>query len=225
MTFTPDVWAAFAISAIASGIYGAAYLTRPPTLARAAVKTLAVGALAVGAARAGLHPVAVMALTLSAVGDFFLAFDKAWTLALGIVAFLLAQLCFLTGFTVLWLISGDLSPIWPRHVLQGVIAIVAVGSLVWLWRDLKAMTIPVILYIGAISAMAAMAVMLDWRAWPIMLGAFSWLVSDAVLAGELFKLPADAPVRKITTPLVWWTYYGAQALIVIGIFMAIRVMA
>lgn len=225
MSFTFDVWAAFAVSAAASAVYGFYYLTRPATLLRAAVKTLAVGALAFGVWRVGLHPVAVMAFAMSAVGDFFLAFDRAWTLALGIVAFLLAQLCFIAGFTVMWLLSGDLSPIWPRHALQALIGAVAIGSLVWLWRDLKAMTIPVILYIAAISLMAAMAVMLDWGAWPIMLGAFSWLVSDAVLAGELFKLPAEAPVRKVTTPLVWWTYYGAQALILIGILLAIRAMA
>ena len=49
-----------------------------------------------------------------------------------------------------------------------------------------------------------------------MLGVVSFLVSDFVLAAELFRLPADAPARRITAPVVWWTYVAAQVLIVTG---------
>jgi uncharacterized membrane protein YhhN len=52
-----------------------------------------------------------------------------------------------------------------------------------------------------------------------MLGAVSFVVSDFVLATELFRLPADAPVRRIAAPVVWWTYVAAQALIVTGILL------
>jgi hypothetical protein len=30
-------------------------------------------------------------------------------------------------------------------------------------------------------------------------------------------LPPDAPVRRVTAPVVWWTYAAAQLLIVWGI--------
>jgi uncharacterized membrane protein YhhN len=50
-----------------------------------------------------------------------------------------------------------------------------------------------------------------------MLGAVLFLVSDFVLATELFRLPPDAPVRRITAPVVWWTYAAAQVLIVWGV--------
>jgi uncharacterized membrane protein YhhN len=53
-----------------------------------------------------------------------------------------------------------------------------------------------------------------------MLGAMLFVVSDFVLATELFRLPQDAPVRAVTAPIVWWTYVGAQALIVTGILLA-----
>jgi uncharacterized membrane protein YhhN len=221
---SPAVITGLAVSAVASGLYGLYFLNRPESLLRALVKAAAVGAPAAGFALAGAHPVLVLALGASALGDFLLAFDKRWTLALGILAFLIAQLAYIAGFFGLWLFAGDLSPIWPRHLMQGAIGAFALGALVWLWRDLKAMTIPVIFYMAAIAGMAAVAVRLDWSAWAAMVGALLWLASDTILAAELFKLPADAPARKFTTPLVWWTYYFAQALIVIGIFQAVRAM-
>ena len=61
---------------------------------------------------------------------------------------------------------------------------------------------------------------MPWDGWPAMLGAILFVVSDFVLATELFRLPEDAPVRRITAPVVWWTYVGAQALIVTGILLA-----
>ena len=82
------------------------------------------------------------------------------------------------------------------------------------------MAFGVVPYAIAITAMAAMAMWMPWDGWPAMLGAILFVVSDFVLATELFRLPEDAPVRRITAPVVWWTYVGAQALIVTGILLA-----
>jgi uncharacterized membrane protein YhhN len=57
-----------------------------------------------------------------------------------------------------------------------------------------------------------------------MLGALSFLVSDFVLSAELFRLPPDAPQRRIAAPVVWWTYAAAQLLIVAGIVLSVQVM-
>ena len=79
-------------------------------------------------------------------------------------------------------------------------------------------------YSLAIAAMACMAMWLPWAGWPAMLGVVSFVVSDGVLSAELFKLASDAPARRITAPIVWWSYAGAQALIVWGIVRAAEVM-
>jgi uncharacterized membrane protein YhhN len=51
------------------------------------------------------------------------------------------------------------------------------------------------------------------------LGAALFVISDLVLASELFRIPEGAPIRRITAPVVWWTYAGAQALIVTGLLL------
>ena len=51
---------------------------------------------------------------------------------------------------------------------------------------------------------------------PVMAGALLFVISDVVLAAELFTLAPDAPVRRITAPVVWWTYVAAQLLITLG---------
>jgi uncharacterized membrane protein YhhN len=82
------------------------------------------------------------------------------------------------------------------------------------------MAFGVVPYSIAITAMAAMAMWLPWEGWPAMLGAVLFVVSDFVLATELFRLREDDPVRRVTSKIVWWTYVAAQALIVIGILLA-----
>jgi uncharacterized membrane protein YhhN len=78
------------------------------------------------------------------------------------------------------------------------------------------------IYAGTISAMAIAAMWLPWVGWPAMIGAVSFLVSDLVLAAELFRLPPDTPARRWTAPIVWWTYAAAQALIICGVINVVQ---
>ncbi len=70
--------------------------------------------------------------------------------------------------------------------------------------------------------MGVAAMWLPWVGWPAMLGVVLFLISDFVLAAELFRLPADAPVRRITAPVVWWTYVAAQTFIIWGVINLIQ---
>lgn len=88
-------------------------------------------------------------------------------------------------------------------------------------RKLGAVPLVAMVYAGAIVAMAIAAMWLPWAGWLAMLGAVSFLVSDLVLAGELFRLPENAPARRWTTPVVWWTYVAAQTLIVAGVLVLV----
>ena len=84
------------------------------------------------------------------------------------------------------------------------------------------MAIAVVPYAIAITAMGVMAMWLPWIGWPASLGALLFLTSDFVLAAELFRLPADAPARRFTAPVVWWTYATAQVLIVWGVINLVQ---
>jgi uncharacterized membrane protein YhhN len=220
MNLGPVFWALAALGLAAAVAYGVYFLRRPPTWLRAGVKTLAIGAPAAGFIIAGAPFPLVLALVASALGDFFLAFDKKWVLPLGILSFLIAQLVYFVIFTAIWFFSGDNSPLWPRYLAMGALIATTIAFLIWMAPRLGWMAFGVVPYSIAITGMAAMAMWLPWDGWPAMVGAVLFVVSDFVLATELFRLPQDASVQRVTAPVVWWTYVAAQALIVAGILLA-----
>lgn len=217
MDLGPAFWALAALGTAAAAAYGTYFLHRPSSLPRALVKTLFMAAIAGALVSAHAPPPLVLAIVFSAAGDFFLAFDKKWLLPFGILSFLLAQLLYVVMFTAVWFFSGDNSPLWPRWIAMFLVIATAIGFLIWMAPKLGWMAIAVVPYAIAITAMGVAAMWLPWVGWPASLGALLFLTSDFVLAAELFRLPADAPVRRITAPVVWWTYAAAQVLIIAGL--------
>lgn len=280
---TPAFWALVVLGAVAAIAYGVFFLDRPPGVLRAVVKTTFMGALAAAFIAGHGHPILVAALIASALGDFFLAFDKKWILPLGILAFLIAQLGYLIIFFINWMFAGDNAPLWPRYAGMALVLMCLAAFLIWFWlipemkrapwsgalavlalvgigltfpavvlsvvsllgapqdkpelsamlplggllvagialtwfrRDLGVIRLVAMVYAGVITLMACAAMWVPWAGWPAMLGVLLFLASDLVLSAELFRLPAAAPVRRITAPIVWWTYAAAQALIIIGV--------
>ena len=121
LDFGTAFWALAALSALAALVYGLAFLNRPPSLLRAGVKTLFMAALAGAFIAAHAPAPLILALGAAALGDFFLAFDKTWTLGLGILSFLIMQLLYALMFFGLWMLSGDNSPLWPRYAMMAVL--------------------------------------------------------------------------------------------------------
>lgn len=224
MEFGLAFWILAGLGVACAGAYGFYFLRKPPTLLRALVKTGFVGLLAAAFLTVETRAPIALALALCAAGDLFLAFDKKWTLPLGILAFLLAQLLYAFIFFALWMLAPDGSPLWPRYLAMGAIVVTTIGFLVWMGPKLGWMALGVVPYAIAITAMACMAMWLPWAGWPGMLGALSFVVSDFVLSAELFRLASDAPVRRVTAPVVWWTYAAAQMLIMNGIVWSAAVM-
>lgn len=224
MIFGPAFWGLAGVGAVAALIYGLWFLDKPPSWPRALLKTVFMAALAGAFFQAHAPSPLLIALAAAAAGDFFLAFDKKWLLPLGILSFLTAQIFYLLIFFGLWLLAPDGAPLWPRYAAMALIVLTALGFLVWMGPKLGWMALAVVPYSVAITAMAAMAMWLPWAGGPAMVGVLLFLTSDFVLAAELFRLPADAPARRITAPLVWWSYVAAQLLIAWGIVSAARVM-
>ncbi|MGQ0532988.1 MAG: lysoplasmalogenase family protein, partial [Caulobacteraceae bacterium] len=215
-------WALAAPGIAAAVAYGAYFLRRPPSLVRALVKTLFMAAFAAALISAKAPPPFVLAILLSALGDFFLAFDKKWILPFGILSFLLAQLLYVLMFTAIWFFSGDNAPLLPRYIAMGAVIVTAIVFLVWMAPKLGWMALGVVPYAIAVTGMGVAAMWLPWEGWPAMLGAVSFLVSDFVLAAELFRLEPDDRARNITTPVVWWTYATAQMLIITGLIVVVQ---
>jgi uncharacterized membrane protein YhhN len=216
MEFGAAFWALAALGAAAAAAYGVYFLRRPPSFLRAAVKTAFMAAFAGALVSAQAPLPLILAIMLSALGDFFLAFDKKWILPFGILSFLLAQLLYVVIFLALWFFSGDNNPLLPRYIAMVAMIATAIVFLIWMAPKLGWMALGVVPYAIAITGMGAAAMWLPWVGWPAMIGALLFLTSDFVLAAELFRLPPDAPARRITAPVVWWTYAAAQVLIIWG---------
>jgi len=210
-------WALAGGGVVAAIGYGLFYLHRPESMARAIAKTLFMAGLTAAFASIGAPWVLLLALAAAAIGDFVLAFDNKAILPLGILAFLICQLSYLYLFWTHRADGADLDPTLVRYAAMALVLATAIGFLIWMGPKLGPMAAAVIPYSIAICAMACAAFLLPWRGWPAMVGVVSFLTSDFVLSAELFRLPPDAPARRITVPVVWWTYVAAQVLIVWGL--------
>ncbi|MBL8557410.1 MAG: lysoplasmalogenase [Hyphomonadaceae bacterium] len=215
MTLTPIYWGLAAALA-------AFYLTRvgdPPGRTRTLIKTLSVVALALVAAIGGGFILLVLALLLCAVGDFFLARHGETSLKAGMAAFAAGHLVYIVLFINQ---GGGVGYDALRIGIQVAVALAAFATARWLWPDLGALRRPVAGYMVIVAGMTLLAIGLPPSLWLVSVGAMLFMTSDALLAGELFKLPQDSPARSWTSPTVWTLYWGGQALITAGFLYPVK---
>ena len=201
--------AAFIAAALLALLYGTVFSRAEPSPVRTAAKTGSVILLAVWAALAGGPLWLIAALGLSAIGDACLAQrdEERWLLP-GMGAFFAAHVAYVLLFA--GVVSGGFQIHAPAQF-----ALLALGAafLAFLWPKLEDMRWPVLAYTLVIVAMGCAALLLPpafaWAKW----GALAFIASDMILSQELFVLQKSAPVRRITSPLLWALYWGGQAAI------------
>ena len=207
MSLTPTT-ALAVVSIIAAAIYGFGLLNNGPSLGRTIAKTLAVGSIAVIAWLSGHVWLLAIGLTLSAVGDAFLAGDPKRWLPLGLASFLIAHAAYIVVFVHA---GGGIAMFRVEPIrFAGVLAATAGAVLVFrlILPRLGVMTAPVTIYMLALAAMVFTAFALPWARWAAIGGALAFLVSDGILAVRLFKYEGrQNPAADLA---VWWLYYWAQ---------------
>lgn len=178
------------------------------------LKGLSVSSLALIAWRSRLDPtpkfILATALALSSLGDILLDIRPSF-FVFGLGAFLLAHLMYVRLFLGNRHRAEPLSGL--RQTLIAAVAVFAAGFSIWLIPVLGGMTVPVVMYIGVLTAMVFSAI--AWRTlrsdW-VLYGAILFLISDAILGAAKFRGPV--PLRGW---LVWGTYYAAQLAITKGV--------
>ena len=188
-----------ALGAAAALAYLFLYAARDGVSApRSAVKTLAVGALAVAALRSGAPLALVLALGLGAAGDFLLSRPRGFLP--GLVAFALAHLAYVA------VILGGPLVVGPGRLAAGAVLVVLVAWLgPRLYRGAGALRGPVAGYVGVIGVMGLAAIFYaDPR---VGLAAALFVASDALLGAQLFLGLGAAWVG----PALWTLYWLAQA--------------
>lgn len=147
-----------------------------------------------------VNPVFVFGLFLSFLGDVLLLFD--WGLLPGLGSFLIAHILYIVSFRRA--IRGKKWFIIP-------FILVYLGLLLYyLFPHLAEMRVPVIIYGITISTMLWFSIQTS-RPW-LILGAFLFVVSDSILASNLF-----VEQTTILSLLVMITYILAQLALVHGV--------
>lgn len=196
------VWAAGTIGIL----YGLTHALRDPSFSRSLYKTAPISLLTLGAIAAHAPALLIAGLGLSALGDLALSRNGERFFLIGLGSFLLAHIAYIALFYALG--NGG----WPV-LISALLGLYSLGFAIFLWPHLGDMKAPVTAYILAIFVMGATTL----RLWPdrslIPLGAAFFVLSDSVLATELF---VDKRPQK-TGRIIWFSYLAAQILIYLGV--------
>ncbi len=193
-------------------LYGAFFAGRPPTVAKSAVKTSSVLALALAGVAAGAPRLVVAGLALGAAGDFFLSRAGTRAFLAGMAAFAAGHLAYGAEF----LAPGARPPaVWPPAIPALVLVALGLSTEAWLAPRTGALRWPVRFYVAVITLMALAALTLPASRWPALVGALLFLLSDLLLALELFVLPAGR-LKRLAGRALWAAYWSGQALILWG---------
>jgi len=164
-----------------------------------------------GANRSPLKKFVVLALVFSWVGDTVLMFQNinGMYFIIGLVAFLLAHVMYIVGFTKL---KNSTTKVERLAIIVFFLAYSAT-LVIFLWPGLGNMKAPVMLYALVLTIMGVLGVIKSTTNHPyITFGVLFFVASDSILA--LNKFLIDVPFNGM---LIMGTYIAAQWLIVAGV--------
>lgn len=164
-----------------------------------------------GANRSLLKKLVVLALVFSWVGDTVLMFQNinGMYFIIGLVAFLLAHVMYIVGFTKL---KNSTTKVERLAIIVFFLAYSAT-LVIFLWPGLGNMKAPVMLYALVLTIMGVLGVIKSTTNHPyITFGVLFFVASDSILA--LNKFLIDVPFNGV---LIMGTYIAAQWLIVAGV--------
>jgi uncharacterized membrane protein YhhN len=215
------------VSLVAAVTYGLFLVTREPSAVRSAAKTMGVGFLLVavvfGVWASPDFALLYLALGASGLGDWLLAGPGERRFMAGVGAFAVAH----GAYIPLFMTMGAWSQTPDALRLAGMALLVLVASILLfrvLWSRLGALRWPLTGYFVIILGMGVTALALPPGAGTLVIlaGAALFILSDMVLGVELFRLDPASPVRKLTSRVIWFTYYGGQVLIAVGTVMVLN---
>lgn len=191
-----------AIALICALAYWAIVARDTTSWGRSAVKTGATAALLVAGAQAAAPGLVLTGLALGVLGDFALSRPGQAAFLTGMAAFAAGHAAYVTHF---WPLADPLP--WP---LWAALAVLFTTVAIWLDSRTGALRWPVRLYIAVIFGLCTLFGLPRSHA-PAPLGAALFILSDLLLAIQLFATPRPAVARA-----AWPAYWLGQALILWG---------
>jgi uncharacterized membrane protein YhhN len=208
---------AIAAASLVFAVLFLGFLNGRASTTRTVLKTLPIALLAflpatylgVVGAFTGTLVVLIVALALSALGDFLLALrDQDRFFVPGLGAFLAAHVAYLIAFAPRASIPPD-----TLASVAIVASLAAAGALIMrLAPKLDRLRIPVFAYFAVIMAMVAAALSIREAPWILGAGAIIFALSDSLIAVRKFMAPLP-----YNNEAVWITYIAAQFMITAGL--------
>lgn len=153
-----------------------------------------------------------LGFALSGAGDLLLELPRTpLRFQAGMGAFILAHLCYIANFLQ--------KPSWRRDraFFTGSVLCGAVAYGLFLFPHLGGMAAPILVYFGVILIMVLSTALGRNSHWVSMTGAVLFILSDALIALNMFVVPVPASGFWIMA-----TYFSAQALLAAGVWMALN---
>lgn len=191
-------------------VYGLWFCHGPVSVWRSVVKTVPVAVLALWAALAGGPVWLVVALGLSAVGDYALSREGEPAFLTGLCAFALAHVAYIA--LLFGLVEGG-PPVVPLVALLAL----AGSTEFWLAPHTGEMRWPVRGYVGLITLMAGCALALPGALWLAALGAGAFVLSDTLLAVQMFRRDVAERFDRALSVALWALYFGAQVMLAVAL--------
>jgi uncharacterized membrane protein YhhN len=214
--------ALLALGGVCAAVYWVGFCYRGESAVRSVIKTASVACLGLAGWIAGAEMSLIAALGFCALGDFALSRNGERLFLMGVAAFALGHLFYITTFV------GHPESDTARLALQSRLSIViglgvfGLGMAAVLYRMAGTMRLAVVAYVPVIMAMGGAALVLPFSGVFVLAvcGAALFVLSDLILSLELFVLPAGSPILRLTPFAVWVAYWLAQALLLAGLVPA-----
>jgi uncharacterized membrane protein YhhN len=197
-------------------IYAAGFCYRGPSWIKTVVKAVPLLAFAVAAQVNFANPLIVVALALSALGDIALSRPGERAFLAGLAAFAAAHLAYALMFS--GLLSGkDPSRLLDVPLLPALaLAALAVSTEFWLAPHAGALRGAVRAYVVLITLMGLTALSLPPERALAVWGAFAFILSDLLLAIQIFRMGPASRGQVPVSVLLWLLYVAGQAAILAG---------
>ncbi|TKZ21608.1 lysoplasmalogenase [Shimia litoralis] len=193
-------------------VYVVGFCYRGPSMVKTLVKAVPLLSFAAAVGVTFGHPLIILALVSSAIGDIALSRSSDKPFLVGLISFAIAHVFYIVHF---WGLSGGLDGALALPVAAAALVIFALSTEVWLGPFTDEMRWPVRVYVVLITVMGLTALGLNGM--PLaMFGAFAFLMSDTLLSIQLFRM-SDHSVWQVPTSVVLWLLYaGGQFAILAG---------
>ena len=187
---------------------------KPNNLPRSIIKTVPLLCFGVAGILAGAPWLLVAGLLLSAAGDFSLSRDGTAAFVVGLVCFAIAHIAYILHFV-------QVSGAYPFEAFQSapllavLLVLVMLSTEVWVTPYTGNLRWPIRGYVLVIGVMGLSALLepSGFRLW----GAVLFILSDLLLAVDLFRLDPASPARRFTGYPLWVFYVAGQAFLLLSV--------